>query len=462
MSADDIMGSAEAPAGPLSPRLVRRNYRLGVWNGTLGTAAYDFVHPELILTGLIFALTSRVYGTGTAFFLGALVSIINKGGALLPQLYVSSHLEHHARKRPFYILMTIGRAVGAMAMLGSIALLGWSVNALTLGLFYLAFLIVSVCGGAGYIVTLDMFGRMIRLDRIGAFLGTREFWGNALSLVAGVLIVTPILERCRDADDPAILSSSYFWLVAIGTSMTVVAMVFLILCHEEPGPRAKRRTTVAESFIRGWRWVKRNPDYRAYLWLRIAFRFTDLGMAFFIMYGSQKLAGDGGAAEVALLGGVMVALFKLSRVLSSTLWGWRVDHRGDRACLVGTGVCFTLAPILALAAPLAPPMFNLPLPLTEARLDLPLAIYLAALAVMGTAYQGSLIGGNRFLIGRAPPRRRLSYIGFLNTATSPLTFMPALAALVAATLGLTVLFAVIVGGGLLYVYWALRLRQLDY
>jgi hypothetical protein len=81
-----------------------------------------------------------------------------------------------------------------------------------------------------------------------------------------------------------------------------------------------------------------------------------------------------------------------------------------------------------------------------------------ALMVMGAAYQGSIIGGNRFLIGRAPPRRRLSYIGFLNTVTSPLTLLPAVAATVAATLGVTVLFLGIVGGGLLYLYWAMRLR----
>ena len=452
MSADDITGSAEVAGEPLSPRLSRRNYILGVWNGTIGTAAYDFIHPELILTGLVFALASHEFGSRWAFFLVAFVSIINKGASLLPQLYVSSHLEHHSRKRPYYILLTFVRAFGAVALLASVALLGWRVNWMTMGLFYVALLVISVCMGAGNVMTLDMFGRMIRMDRIGTFFGTREFWGNGLSLVAGLLVVTPILERCRDSQDPALLASSYFWLVAIGTSMTVLAMFFLILCHEEPGPRAKRRTTMTESLIRGWRWVKRNPDYRAYLWLRISFRFTDLGMAFFIPYGTEKLSTAGSVSEVALLGGVMVAVFKLSRVASSAVWG------GDRSCLIGTGLCFTLAPLLALAAPLMPSAFSVPLPLTEARLDLPLAVYLVALMVMGAAYQGSIIGGNRFLIGRAPPRRRLSYIGFLNTVTSPLTLLPAVAATVAATLGVTVLFFGIVGGGLLYLYWALRVR----
>ncbi len=331
----------------------------------------------------------------------ALVSITNKGGSLLPQLYVSSHLEHHARKRPFYIVLTFIRGFGAAAIVASMALLAWQVNVLTLTAFFAAFLLVSICMGAGYVITLDMFGRMIRMDRIGSFLGTREFWGNALSLVAGLVVVTPILERCRNSDDMALLAHSYLYLAAIGTTLTVVAMVLLILCHEEPGPRAKRRTTLAESLVRGWRWVKRNPDYRAYLWLRIAFRASDLGMVFFIPYGTQKLTDAADPAKVVLLGGVMVATFKFSRVLSSALWGWMVDHVGDRSCLVGTGVCFTAAPLLALLAPLLPPVFGVPIPLTSATLDLPLAVYLGAMVIIGAAYQGSIIGGNRFLIGRA-------------------------------------------------------------
>jgi len=91
--------------GPVS----RRNYVLGILNGALGTVAYDFVHPDLILAGLVFTLSRTAYGEGVAFFLVAVLSIINKGGSLLPQLYVSSLLEHRPRKRPFYVLLTFIR-----------------------------------------------------------------------------------------------------------------------------------------------------------------------------------------------------------------------------------------------------------------------------------------------------------------------------------------------------------------
>ncbi|MCX5654428.1 MAG: hypothetical protein NTY65_07255 [Planctomycetota bacterium] len=453
--------SASAAAGRVTQgpcECSRRNYMLGILNGTLGTVAYDFIHPDLILAGLVFALAKPVYGQDWAFFLVSVLSIINKGGSLLPQLYVSSMLEHRPRKRPFYGLLTVIRAVGTAGLLLAIWLLASHVHWTTLALFFAAFLVIATCMGAGHVVTLDMFGRMIRVERIGTFLGTREFWGGALSFVAGLFIVQPILNRGQGDADNAVLASNYFWLGVIGGTLTVIAMLALLACHEEEGPRAKRRTTFLESLIRGWRWLKRNRNYRAYFWLRVAFRVNDLAMTFFIPYGATKLKSSGDTAGVVVLGGLLVATFKISRVCSSALWGWTVDRFGDRITLVWTGVCFVLAPMLALAAPLMPQTFGVTFPGTQAVLDLPLVVYLLALAAIGAAYQGSIIGGNRFLIGRAPPRRRLSYIGFLNTITSPLTFLPLVGAAVASHWGVTTLFVAIIGGGVLYLVWAVRIR----
>jgi len=424
----------------------RRNYVLGVLNGTIGAAAYDFIHPELILAGLIYAMTGSK-------LLVALLSVINKGASLLPQLYVGSRLEHQPRKRPYYIALMFVRAAAATMMVVALWRLTSRADAAALTLFFVSWLLTSVTFGTGYVIMLDMVGRLIRLDRVGSFFGTREFGGGLLSLVVGWLVVQPILGL-PDMELP----EKYLILGIVGGVLGIVGMGFLAACREEPGPRAKEKTTVVESLRRGYGWLKADVNYRAYFWLRIAFRINDLSFAFFIPYGVDRLKYERDPVGVVALGGILMATFKFSRVVFSVFWARMVDRAGDRACLIGTGICFLLGPVLALAAPLAPRGFEMPIPLTTAVLDLPLCIYFLALVAIGAAVQGSIIGGNRFLILNAPPHRRLSYIGFLNTVTSPLTLLPFAAGYVAAKAGITALFVVLVFGGLLWVYWAWRMR----
>jgi hypothetical protein len=481
---------SQLPAANPAPGHSRRNYVLGTLNGIVGAVSMDFIHPELILAGLVMALTG-------SYWLVALVTIINKAGSLVPQLQVGAYVEHKPRKRPFYVALTLVRLAAAAVLLVAIHSMPAGA-AWTLAAFFAAYLVWCVCGGAGHVIFLDMVGRLIPLRRVGTFFGTREFWGGILSLVAGWLIIQPILDSNRglvareaaprptapsppDAYDPHAgapapsaassvaarrvadplvrtrVADNYLLLAAVGGALSVLAMTLLAASREEPGPRARRPTTLRESLRRGFRWLREDPDYRAYFWLRISFRITYLALAFFIPFGVARLRYTAHPLGVVALGGIMLATIKGSRVLASALWGRVVDRLGDRACLVAAGSLFSLGPALMLLAPVLPHAFSLRVPFTDAVLDLPLAAYLVALAVVGAAFQASIIGGNRFLIGHAPPHRRISYVGFLNTVTSPLTLLPALGALVAQTLGVTALYVGIAGGGILFLVWALRL-----
>jgi hypothetical protein len=114
--------------------------------------------------------------------------------------------------------------------------------------------------------------------------------------------------------------------------------------------------------------------------------------------------------------------------------------------------------VLALTAPRLPPAYALPMPGTKIALDLPLTVYVLALVALGAGMQASIIGGSRFLIRNAPPHRRISYVGFMNTITSPLALLPLLGAWVANTYGMTALFGGILSGGVLGVAAALYMR----
>ena len=426
------------------PGTVKHNYRLGIASGAFGTASFDCLHPELILVGLVLALTGSMT-------LAALVPVISKAGVLAPQLLVGTRLEHRPWKRPYFVGFAVLRLAALAVVIAAIPLLGRGADPWLLVLFFTAYLAYCVCMGSGYVIFMDMAGRMIPTGRIGSFIGMRHFVGGAASAVLGLAVIQPVLGKV-----PA--PTNYFVLACLGGALAVVHTVLFGLCREPVGTPAKTSTTLGESLRRGFRWLRTDRNYRTFLGLRVTFRVNYLGLAFFIPYG-KELAAERDAAGVAILGGIMLAVHKLTRTASSLVWGRLADRGGYRPCLVGAGTFFIAAPALALLAPQLPRGFAAAIPGTGATLDLPLVVYLLGLGALGIAFQGGIIGGNRFLITNAPPHRRISYIGFLNMVTVPLTLLPLAAAALAEDRDLTALFALILVSGLTYVLLALRMRE---
>ncbi|MFP4140758.1 MAG: MFS transporter [Planctomycetota bacterium] len=425
---------------------VRRNHRLGVTAGMFAGLARDFLHPDLILAGLIYALTR-------SWMLVALIPVINKLGGLGPQLITGMILEHRPTRRPFFIGLTFVRSAAYAALGGTILLLAGEVSTLHLVLFYGVYMVCSVTNGMGYVTFMDMVGRLIPTHRVGALFGMREFLGGVLSLVAGIAIIQPILSSQIH------LPMAYALLVGIGTLLIAVDMGTWCFCRERPGPRAPRRSNFPEMVRQGFRWLRADHNYRCYFWSRVSFRMCHLGLVFFIPYGTEQLGYEKTTGGLALMGGLLVAVFKLSSVLGSFLWGRLADRHGSRLTMIWGGVFLTLAPLAALGCVRLPEAFSLPLPWVEARLTLPLAGYLVSLSCLAIGIRAIVLGGHRFLVTTAPPDRRAAYVGFLNTITSPLTLLPPVGAWVAVRFGMETLFWGIVVGGVLALGAAVAMRD---
>ncbi len=423
----------------------RRNHFLGVTAGMFAGVARDFIHPELILGGLIYALTRSP-------ILVALIPAINKAGAMAIQLLASVWLEHRPRRRPYFILITFLRVGAFAALVGAMVLLATDVNALHLTLFYLAWLVCSLSGGAGHVIFMDMVGRLIAPHRVGSFLGMRQFLGGGVSIITGLLVVQPILSGVH-------LPVNYVVLAIIGTILIAVDMSTWCGCREEPGVSARNRTTLRESLARGMHWMRHDHNYRCYFWSRISFRICYLGLVFFIPFGSERLALEESAGGLAVLGGILVATFKLAGVVGSALWGKVADLRGSRGTMIWGGVFLVLSPLGALLAVTLPEGFASPIPGVRQHLTLPLSVYLLSLALLNLGIRAIIIGGQRFLITQAPPQRRASYLAFLNTITSPLTLLPLAAAILENWVGMEILFIAVAGGGLLAMVSAARMRE---
>jgi len=433
---EEVTGARSAVLSGLGKNAshVRRNYTLGVVAGLFASVSRDFIHPELILVGLVYALTKSP-------LLAGLIPVINKGGVLAPQLIVGTLTEHAPRRRPYFIMAAIVRSVALGGVVVGMWLLTQGVTSATLAVFFGAYLVFCASSGACGVVFADMVGRLIPSDRVGGFLGARGLLGGGVSVLTGMLIIQPVLAGVK-------LPTNYLVLAVIGMVLAVTDMTIWCNCKEEPGPRAERQGQLMESLRRGAQWLRSDHNYRCYLGSRVAFRLNYLGLAFFIPYGTEEL-GSGSDAGVAVLGGLMVATLRVSGVLGAAVLPKVGDLWGSRTALIGSALLLLVAPALALLAPALPGLYQLGLPGMERPIDLPMTVYLLALAAMGAGMSGTVLAGQRFLITNAPPDRRPSYVAFLGTITSPLTLLPLAGAWLAGVAGMKAVFVVVLCGGLL-------------
>ncbi|MFW6145898.1 MAG: MFS transporter [Planctomycetota bacterium] len=392
-----------------------RNYRLGIASGAVGGVAQSLLQPELIIAGMVYELTRNPV-------VFALVPVLNKIGSLAPPLLISSVVEHRPLRRPYFIGATVGSTASLLALIGVMVLLSDRVTGGGLTLFFVVFFVLCIFNGTRFLLFQDMTGRLIRPHRIGGFMGLRTFLGGGVAVVGGLVITQPILQEVP-------LPFNYIVLTALGAACMLTSTWLWMRCREEPGPVASRRTTPAETLRRGMRWLKEDGNYRCYLGMRMAFRFTFTGMALLIPYGTERLADGRADSTLAILGGLFVAASTLSLLVSALVWGRIADRFGSRVTLIGAGLCQFTAPVLALLAPVLPRAFAFRLP-GGWMLDLPLTVFILSLAAFRAGLHGDMIGGQRFLLLNAPTHRRTAYIAFLNTITCPLALLPLAAAAV--------------------------------
>ncbi len=433
----------------------RRNHRLGVTAGTFAQLGQGFIQPELILVPLIYSIT------GSALAAGA-IPTINKIGIFAPQLLVSSWLEHLPRRRPAFIILTVARSLAHVGLVASMWLLAHQSNAWTLGLFFGVYLLLNLTSGSGHIIFTDMVGRLIPPFRVGSFIGMRNLMGGWTSAIVALLVIQPVLSRF----EPPL---NYVALAAIGTTLAIIDMSIWCQVFEKPSYAAADRISMRDAFTRGFVWLKEDSDYRHFLGIRLAFRLCYLGIAFFMVLGMERLGGADAAEAagpagtpvtlggVALLGGVLIGSRKVSEILGAGVWGTVSDRCGSRLTIAAGGLLLAGAPLAALAAPLLPEAFAWPLPGSEQPLNLPLVLYILALAMYGFGIKAVIIGGQRFLITSAPPENRPSYVGFVNTLTSPLTLLPLLAGLAVEVVGMDLIFAVAAAGGFWITFSGLKM-----
>jgi MFS family permease len=390
---------------------VRRNYRLGVANGTMLRLFTALADPALVLTWF-------VSGLGASPLVIGLLAPINNGGWFLPQLLMSGFIQRQPRKMPIYRLSVAIRSVCWFLLTGLVFALGHSNPTLLLGLFLLLYTVFCFLAGVAGLPFLDIIAKGIPARRRGSFFAWREFTGGVLALGGSALVRYVLDERSGLA-----FPDNFGLLLAIGGLAAGIGYVAFAQMAE-PADAAVDLPPSSPLDVRVvWNLLRREPNFAMFALVRVALLASTIAVPFYSVFAKERLR-----APTAMVG-TYVGAFTVALVLSTLVWGRLSERHGNRAVVWATSL-------------LSVPLTLVPL-LLGARMSY--SAFAAVYALLGVAQSGAEIGCLSFELDLAPAGQRPLYIGLLNTMLGVVSFALILGGVVVSQWGLEAVFAVSVG-----------------
>jgi Na+/melibiose symporter-like transporter len=266
----------------------------------------------------------------------------------------------------------------------------------------------------------DVTGKTIPKGRRGRLLAARGMIGGLLTIAVGLAIRFAFDEAA--ALRPALVllfGGALLWLIA---GLTFAGMA------ESPGAVAGGRNALGEASA-GFGLLREAPWFRRFLLVRAVLLSVELAAPFYVFYVKNLLPGQSKAL------GLIVIAAGLAAALSSPFWG-RFADLSSRKVLVLSGIMAAVTGAGALILGILPPALQSP--------------YLAAaiFILLGFAEAGVLLGRKTYLIDRADPDRRPTFVAFANSSIGVVALLFGALGLVAEAFGLSWLIAILVMLGL--------------
>ena len=410
------METTAAPAPDYAPAPLpneRRNFVLGVANGGIYQGGETFVDSNTVLPVLLSTLTHSNALIGLGCAMGDI-------GWLLPQVFVAPWASRLPRQLPLYQRASIVRG----SCLFAVALAAWAMRGhpgWLLAAFFTLNGIYSVAGGFGAVAFMEIVGRTVRSERLGAFFAQRLFWGGTLGAVAG-LFARQVLRM----EDPGTQLAILFGLAAIICSS---AYMMFGSIREPESPAHPTAPNPLALLRQGVRWFHGESVFRRLFWARVTLSIWLASSPFITLFAVNQLGGGGRAAGTLLVGRLA------GYVLSTLLWQRLSKRSGNRTILriaasLGCGLLLVSAG-LSWASPWG--MGWIP-----ARLAL---LGLEAVATLGGAVSsGLIVGYAAAMIENAPLGQRQSFVSLMNTFVGPTMLLPMLGGFVVDAFNAPLLF----------------------
>ena len=398
--APPALGDGQAEAAYYS----RRNFAIGVVNGSLWILGMALIDPDTVLPAFALDLTGSVVGVAV------LAVAINMGWAW-PSVFLTGRMTRTKRWRRYYRLTGTARLACMWAIVAAVAMArrDTPVYLWIVGGLLLAF---TSAGGAGQLPFASIVSETIPARMRGRFFGIRFLLGGLLSLGGSVFV-----KRMLSAPYRAMFPTNYLYLF-VGAAVFITMSLVVFFFAEERQHEPRRRQLPAMAHLRmGGRLVLRDANYRRLLMSRVLLGATSgISFPFIVPFALRKLGVPTEAVAVFLI--VRVLAYSASNVV----WSYLSDGPGNRILLVVSGLCYLLVPGLVLVAPhlnTEPGAMFLGVQTSTAFWWM-----LLVFGVLGTASAGQDIGQMAYLLEMSPEGSRPTYLALYYLMGVPLAMLP--------------------------------------
>jgi hypothetical protein len=440
------------------PPQFRRNFVLGILNGTLVNFGLAFIDPFTVIPVFV----TRAGGSD---LMVGLAAAVYGAGWFLPQVFVARYAQSRWRVLNIYRAMTAFRVLAWVGVVAVVLQIDPAGSRLFLWLVIFFMFAGTLGAGVAGIPFLEVASKTIPPERRGTFFGLRRFSGGILGVLAGMVVAVVVgngdsavwatgrvwdtVEAVCDALGWTNRSFPYDYgiLIALGAGLSAAGMVLFGLIREPRAGVRHRLLPLGAHLRAGFRMLAGRSNYRLFFAVRIVWQLTSMAFPFYAAYAYTVL----GFSEASV--GVFVSFWVGSGVFANYIWGKLADARGNRIVLVLTALIALVPPVVVLVllrdgatAGSDPNGWRF-------------WLMCATFVINGSARSGRFISNMTYLLEDAPADARPLYVGFMNTLSFPFMLSPALGGAIVQLAGYAVLFGVSMGFAVLSLMLSARLSE---
>jgi len=321
-------------------------------------------------------------------------SALQRGGAVLMQLYAAYRAQHYPRMLPYLQRVFAVRFLSWFGIGVAILLLGERHPTATLWAIGIGLFLFSFSAGFGAIYFREIVAKIFTHRFRGKTMAWRQFFAGLGALLSGA-VAAWVLERFAPPE-------SYAYLFMLSALLMGLGLAAFATVEEPPKSRFEKKIEKFSDFLRHALTLLRSDRQ---LQIQIAAFFLAYGylmaMPFVILEAKESI--HLGGKEVGLL----ITVQMVGAMLSNALWGY-LGSRGRYRLIALLSIIFKL-----LAVILAFPANSLP-------------AYALIFFLFGAAGDGSRIASSNLILILAPEAKRPLYVAVQMNIVSLGMFFPVL------------------------------------